>query len=505
MSDAHTLTRRPVDGRHYLMVMPGQYTLSYRLPDDQQPGRIPKRWPVYDAVPALEHPWPDDPSSTRDAHTTQYVVVGADGRVRNPAYRVGAGKAELSRAYRDLTGPGKGNRIWMNTLFLDHDTPNHLPWSDLPDGGRSWWEGRLSLLRADPLGRYAGWYHTRKGARYVFLLDPWIDHTVWTPLFLRVLKRFASLAPLPEDKEIDKLKDWTRLMRLPRVYRDGSRRPENYPLDLSGMRPVNLLEALGVTVEELQAEARKLSGDNTGRVTVEVARATNKPGTSEEEECQGLARATLDRQCSYLQKSRTQGERHNSLLIAGRWVGEVIGWLDEASAVSALVAASAGTMSHYGEAERERCIRDGMSFTRESPRDLRDEVETRQWLLRQKNAQVEAAVSSQLVGLPERCRGMADDVLQAAVKAAQRARDPATLWVAALRVGEVSAWLDEEDAAQAVLDAVSRGGRLDVDESATTVARGIARGQAQLRDLPSEIKKLDALLIRESIRRARYA
>lgn len=495
----NTLTT-PADGRHYLMVMPGQYTLSFRLPGDRQPGREPLRWPLYDARSALEFHWPNDPSTARDAHTTQYVVVGPDGEIRNPSYRIGSGKAELKNAYRHLVG--KGNRIWMTALFLDHDTPGHRAWGDLHDGGVSWWEERLSLLRSDPLGKHAGWYHTRKGARYVFLLDPWIDHTIWTPLFLRVLARFSSLAPLPDDKEIDKLKDWTRLMRLPRVYRDGSRVREDYPMDLSAMEPINLLELLGVTEEELKSEAKRSTSSNSGRTTVEDARATPHAETSEEEECQALARTTLDRQCSYLRSGKVrEGERHNSLLIAGRWVGEVVGWLNEDDAVRALVEASQDNMRHYPDSERERCIRDGLSFTRDEPRDLRDEVATRRWMFRKRESQKEG--TSREVTL--RCEAIASDVLVAARKSARRARDTQSLWHAALLVGEVSSWLDADDAVSGMLDDVCASGKLDLNDATLAVERGLRKGQAQLRDLAEEVRKTDMLLTRESARKTKYA
>lgn len=122
----------------------------------------------------------------------------------------------------------------MRWVVLDVDTPGHKPWKETP---ASWWIDQLSAIKSSPEASRAGWYKTRGGYHLVWTLDPGLTPGDWERYVaaLRARLRRDGIAINEE------CKDWTRLMRLPRVTRDGE--IQNLPRDLERIGSLNLLAA----------------------------------------------------------------------------------------------------------------------------------------------------------------------------------------------------------------------------------------------------------------------
>jgi len=147
---------------------------------------------------ALATEWPTD------AHFTSYYPEGQDSWPR-------LNKSVLSQ-FRDTVG----GDIFTTCFVFDWDSPGHK--SLTPQSYEAMCD---TLLKAadNGLALATNWttlYSTRAGLRLIYVLDTPIPCDQSEPWMRAVVRDFAE-----HGIHIDPLFDWTRLMRLPRVVRDG--------------------------------------------------------------------------------------------------------------------------------------------------------------------------------------------------------------------------------------------------------------------------------------------
>ncbi len=357
---------RPAE-EHPLVVMPvwriddrPVYPRSLKVPLNQiERDDWPKFWPTCPFLDALATSWPDDHATT-DAHTTQYTVAGEGDFPR------------LSKTHPQATQwlESIGGGVWMVALFLDQDLPGHRRAHEFTkDQLRKWWKPKLEALQSHPLGQKAGWYKTAGGVRYVWLLDPWLSWRIWPAVFSRVRTEMESLLG-----PIDDTKDWTRLMRLPRVVRDG--RPLRFGYDFGSMVPVDLPAELGAP-DASPKELLKESVPKT-RVRTETPQIVGPPPTSEpttllERACVASAQVRFADVVEKMRNQKVQGDRNGLLYWSAVRLGEVVGWLDREQAEQVLVDAALDAGLRGGEREAVTTVSSGVEEGLRAPKDLRRE------------------------------------------------------------------------------------------------------------------------------------
>jgi len=163
-----------------------------------------------------------------DAHLTMYDLAGEDSIPRLTKWPSGL------KYLKD-----QGLAPMVHWCVLDVDTPEHKLWTETPP---QWWIGQLSAIKNSPEAGKAGWYKTRGGYHLVWPLSPPLPPDDWERYVaaLRARLRRDGIAINEE------CKDWTRLMRLPHVTREGV--AQDLPLDFSVMGWLNLLQAPAPTL-----------------------------------------------------------------------------------------------------------------------------------------------------------------------------------------------------------------------------------------------------------------
>lgn len=163
-----------------------------------------------------------------DAHMVSYVVYGPDGSpVRHPDGRDGYWQPRVNKdGLRWLREQGYDVR--MGCFVADVDTPGHVPWTpDLLD------QAREQIARSASL-KTCGIYYTRKGWHIVQPLARPLPVEQGEAAIRRWLLRL-EMEGLPVDHGC---RDWTRLMRCPRVVRPEGR--WDVVPDLEHMRPIDV-------------------------------------------------------------------------------------------------------------------------------------------------------------------------------------------------------------------------------------------------------------------------
>ncbi len=153
---------------------------------------------------ALSHEW------DCDAHLVQYHALDE------------VGTAAFLRINKRCAAPQQirdaGGDVRVSTILLDYDLHSSAgskrPWTGLAEV-----EEFLSIVARASVAEPTAFYTTKNGARFVFVLNR--DVTVGEAEgLMRGLIRDYRAAGVMVDRTC---KDWTRLFRLPRVERDGSR------------------------------------------------------------------------------------------------------------------------------------------------------------------------------------------------------------------------------------------------------------------------------------------
>ena len=167
-----------------------------------------------DILKALETSYPTD------AHFVPYYLEGCEG---SPRLNKGTHVDETTGK-----APALGTRVLFDTLVLDVDGPGHK-------ATQAWVHAQTSILDATPWGDTVGWYMTRGGYRLLWHLPEPLPPEE----YIRILLRLSSLLSA-YGIEADRLKDWTRVYRLPFVVRDGQ--SQRFPFDISWMEdgPIDL-------------------------------------------------------------------------------------------------------------------------------------------------------------------------------------------------------------------------------------------------------------------------
>ena len=195
-----------------MLVFPRREITS--LKTDPPPENL-QTFPVIDGWEALHRAW------SVDAHMVMYDIRGEKRlpRIskRRPAF------AWLRK--QKLT-------VIMRWVVLDIDTPGHKSWDETP---ASWWIHQLAAINESPDARKAGWYKTRSGYHLIWTLKPVVSPEDWERYVaaLRARLRRDGIAINEE------CKDWTRLMRLPRIIRDGEQ--IELPMSLDNIGELNLI------------------------------------------------------------------------------------------------------------------------------------------------------------------------------------------------------------------------------------------------------------------------
>ena len=261
---------------------------------------------------AFEREW------TSDAHFITYQVAG----VAIPRLR----KCSLAAVRERVGEPVVG------AIFHDWDTPSHAPWTDESIGA---FADLLDKL-ADHwlLSTWAVLYLTRAGARFAYVLDRFVTPEEAEAIHVGMVRESVAIG-LGFDHELDesgvpqdRCRDWTRLFRLPRVLRDGTRTSEaryfaiDYRLD-------RRLNADDVPREEVETraegdplewdapdpdEARKLLLSGAGKPTQWARKAR--------ERLKGLECYAVCFEDRLLQPR--EGKRHEALKVL---IGQAIGFL----------------------------------------------------------------------------------------------------------------------------------------------------------------------------------
>ncbi len=151
---------------------------------------------------------------TSDAHLVAYVVPGAERqpRINKPGL-----------PYWPEPTPEIG------VFFADLDNTPHVEWTNEKR------DAAIARYESSDILQTAGIYHTKKGARVVQPIVRPIPVTEVEPYIARWHAQLWE-AGLEPDKAC---KDWTRLFRLPNVFRDGEQFRTPY-LNLARMRPIAL-------------------------------------------------------------------------------------------------------------------------------------------------------------------------------------------------------------------------------------------------------------------------
>jgi hypothetical protein len=122
----------------------------------------------------------------------------------------------------------------MHWVPLDLDTPKHVPWT--PELLQEWWPEQLQRLRSTPEGVTAGWYLSRAGARILWPLQTPLAPDDWERACVELRKRIRGVGV-----KVDELKDFTRLMRLPRIVLQDGTNLHGTTVDVSQMQPLSLI------------------------------------------------------------------------------------------------------------------------------------------------------------------------------------------------------------------------------------------------------------------------
>lgn len=154
---------------------------------------------------AFEKVWPND------AHFACYAAVDQAGEFVPKYFRLNKthGLLEEIRA--------QGGDILCWGFALDWDTPDHVEWTP-----ELWSDAiqKLAVLKQENhwlATQFAAIYRTKNGLRLVYRYPDWIPADVHEG-YMRAAVAAAHAAGL----RCDALDDWTRLMRLPKVVREGS-------------------------------------------------------------------------------------------------------------------------------------------------------------------------------------------------------------------------------------------------------------------------------------------
>lgn len=116
--------------------------------------------------------------------------------------------------YRDVVDAGV--EIETTMFVLDLDTPDHVEWTD-----SLWDQWRTRWLRAQEkhklARRWTCWYSTAKGVRIVYVLREPLPAPRAEALHKTLVRKARKW---DTGMEVDRLSDWTRLFRLPKVVRE---------------------------------------------------------------------------------------------------------------------------------------------------------------------------------------------------------------------------------------------------------------------------------------------
>jgi len=195
-----------------------EFPTGQKLGKNGNPVRV--RTDVAPLVDALAETWPED------AHLVQYLALDSEG---NPVpYRLNSG------CLADIVEGG--GSVSMVVVCGDWDTPGHVPWSEAPSGLLEEREALIRSLNPVPI-----FWRTRAGHRLLHVLKEPVALSPEDPN--RWYRAYAWYRGWLEASgiEVDNLKDWPRIHRLPLVHRNGKppksewapRWPENFePLDM---------------------------------------------------------------------------------------------------------------------------------------------------------------------------------------------------------------------------------------------------------------------------------
>jgi hypothetical protein len=180
-------------------------------PPETVDGSAPERFPVADLVEALEAVY------TSDAHFVPYSIPGGD-----VCPRINQGGLDVLQVH--------GGNVVFDSIPIDVDAPRDMSPGDVsPFCAR-----QLVGLRdsAPELWETLGWYATRGGLRWIWLIDPTAPAD-YARLHARLRAHLSSLGVEGVD---DRTGDVQRCYRLPFVVRDGE--AQRRPIDLRRLGPL---------------------------------------------------------------------------------------------------------------------------------------------------------------------------------------------------------------------------------------------------------------------------
>lgn len=175
---------------------------------------------------ALETAW------STDAHCVSYCVEGEDAwpRLNKPVLK-------------DIIQQGR--RVLCSILIFDYDNEDHGPWTQ---GSLEAFLAKLEELATSGFSLATSWaalYTTRGGARLVYQLEEPISAPEAEARHRGVVSEFKKRGIFLDQS----CSDWTRLFRLPKVLRDGSRTWESefffLEMQLDNRIPATSLPLLG--------------------------------------------------------------------------------------------------------------------------------------------------------------------------------------------------------------------------------------------------------------------
>jgi hypothetical protein len=202
-------------------------------------GKIVKFWPRVDEAEALSTQY------KTDAHCVSYHLAGSDGAPLPEAPRVNMASLPYLAA--------AGMAVQFTCIFVDLD--DKIGKETRPDRSArpEWREGFEAALRRLPewLSACIGRYDTRGGARLFGIFDRPVDLATYERLRTGIYAYCTDAG-----MDVDRLIDWTRLMRLPNVLREGKR--QSYQIDpasLSMRMPADVVARLAARGEAIAAAA----------------------------------------------------------------------------------------------------------------------------------------------------------------------------------------------------------------------------------------------------------
>jgi hypothetical protein len=142
-----------------------------------------------------------------DAHLVAYIVH-KDGVPLDHQPRIT--KAALPYVEKEL-----GYQLFASVVFLDIDNEPHEPWT--PEMRRKAFEQYAEWDKADIVTW--GIYHTKNGARFVQPLSKKIPIADFEDYMAEFREQIEKLGV----KVDERCKDWTRVYRLPNVFRGGQK------------------------------------------------------------------------------------------------------------------------------------------------------------------------------------------------------------------------------------------------------------------------------------------